>query len=304
MKITLTFLALIFSTLVSAAPLNKIVVFGDSLSDNGNLYAYMKQQLPLSPPYYEGRFSNGPVWVELLTTGYYSNDASTHLENYAYGGAGVTDDEDALFSLNHELDSYFLAHQDKTDEKSLYVIWIGANNYLSLPSPIDESVKTVITGIEQNLKRLADKGAKHILVVNLPDLGLAPAARELEAVAQLTAYTNQHNDALNNSVAELQKIYPDTQFIYFDVNTPFCDMWKNPQNYGFSNVAETCYDTMINPEEAQPLLKMVSMVKLADKNPGCDGFLFFDNIHPSAAAHAIMADRTKLLLLSLGIEFS
>ncbi|HDV5785644.1 TPA: hypothetical protein RJD83_002616 [Legionella pneumophila] len=44
--------------------MKNIVVFGDGLSDNGNLYAYTNHRRPASPAYYNGRFSNGPVWVE------------------------------------------------------------------------------------------------------------------------------------------------------------------------------------------------------------------------------------------------
>ena len=66
MKLLATLSAFLFSGIVAATPLQNIVVFGDSLSDNGNLYEIMKHQLPQSPPYYKGRFSNGPVWVEHL----------------------------------------------------------------------------------------------------------------------------------------------------------------------------------------------------------------------------------------------
>jgi len=52
------------ATAASAQSYNRLVVFGDSLSDNGNLYAVSGQ--PVSPPYFQGRFSNGPVFTELL----------------------------------------------------------------------------------------------------------------------------------------------------------------------------------------------------------------------------------------------
>ena len=48
----------------SAQSYDRLVVFGDSLSANGNLYAISGQ--PTSPPYFPGRFSNGPVFPELL----------------------------------------------------------------------------------------------------------------------------------------------------------------------------------------------------------------------------------------------
>jgi outer membrane lipase/esterase len=48
-------------SLVSAAAFTNVIVYGDSLSDNGNLYALMGE--PPSSPYWMGRFSNGPVTV-------------------------------------------------------------------------------------------------------------------------------------------------------------------------------------------------------------------------------------------------
>lgn len=94
MKLLASLCAFLLSGVVSATPLNNIVVFGDSLSDNGNLYEYMKHQLPQSPPYFEGRFSNGPVWIERLAASYFPNDPNSHLLDYAFGGAGVSVDEE------------------------------------------------------------------------------------------------------------------------------------------------------------------------------------------------------------------
>ncbi len=303
MKTILTVFALFFSTLVSATPLDKIVVFGDSLSDNGNLYDYLDHEFPPSPPYHQGRFTNGPIWIELLAASYYPEDAAAHVQDFAFGGAGVTADEDALFSLTHEIDSYFLAHHDKADEHSLYVVWIGSNNYLSLPDSEDEPVSQVIKGINDDLKRLADKGAKHILVVGVPDLGQTPAAREMDAVEQLTDYSLQHNQTLSAAVSDLKNLYPDVQWIYYDVNKPFTDMLAAPEKYGFTNIKDTCYEAMMSQTTSQPILKMVSTVKAGAGKGNCDGYLFFDLVHPSGLAHQVMNDKVKELLDEAGVEF-
>ena len=78
------------ATTASAQSYTRLVVFGDSLSDNGNLYAVTGGTQPLSPPYYQGRFSNGPVFTELLgfNAGRYTAGAPvTGSVNYAFGGA-------------------------------------------------------------------------------------------------------------------------------------------------------------------------------------------------------------------------
>jgi phospholipase/lecithinase/hemolysin len=56
------------STLASASPYSNLFVYGDSLSDLGNIYTVSGHTIPLSPPYYNGRFSNGPLVVEYLSS--------------------------------------------------------------------------------------------------------------------------------------------------------------------------------------------------------------------------------------------
>ena len=53
------FLVVCVSTAIQAATIfSELVVFGDSLSDTGNLYA-ASGGFPPSPPYFDGNFSNG-----------------------------------------------------------------------------------------------------------------------------------------------------------------------------------------------------------------------------------------------------
>ncbi|AHE66377.1 GDSL family lysophospholipase PlaA [Legionella oakridgensis] len=313
MKILITACALLFSSLVSAMPLNKIVVFGDSLSDNGNLYEYMKHQFPQDPPYFQGRFSNGPVWIELLTSTYFPEDSASHLQDYAFGGAGVLDEEDddpdsALFTLRREVDSYLLAHHDRADENSLYVVWIGSNNYLAIPEDSEKALNTVLGGIQRDIKRLIEKGAKNILIVNLPDLGQTPAAYDFNETERLSYLSEEHNSRLRKNVSELEKEHPDVRWIYLDVGEIFHDAITSPEKYGFSasKIKGTCYDAEVTDEpSSQTMLKLASRVEAL---PGqgtdpCEGYLFFDPVHPTALAHQIMANISKTLLDEKGVEF-
>ena len=65
LRLVLTAAAL--ATVTSAQAYTQIVAFGDSLSDNGNLHDLMAKFNVDTPaaPYFEGRFSNGPVAVEV-----------------------------------------------------------------------------------------------------------------------------------------------------------------------------------------------------------------------------------------------
>src|ERR1051325_6177463 len=78
-------LATLFSTaqVANADQFKRLIVFGDSLSDNGNLFALSGNTYP-PPPYYLGRFSNGPVWVEDL-----AERLGVPLDDFAVGGANT-----------------------------------------------------------------------------------------------------------------------------------------------------------------------------------------------------------------------
>lgn len=307
MKIITIVFALLFSAMVAASPLKGIVVFGDSLSDNGNLWEYMQRQIPQSPPYYKGHFTNGPVWIELLTKAYYPQGAEKHLEDYAFGGAGILseadDDEDSpVFTLRKELDAYFISHDDKADADRLYVVWIGANNYLAEPDDENEAVSTTLEGINKGLTRLVEKGAKNILVVNLPDLGLTPYAMHYQETDKLTRLSQNHNSRLKIAIDGFENQYPDVHWLYFDVSGVMKELIQYPGKYGYTNVLDACnLSTLSQARGHQNLLKMVASV--APNTNECMGYLFFDDVHPTARTHLIMAKRTQDMLVQQGVVF-
>ena len=306
MNLLLTIFFVLFSGIGLAKPLNNIVVFGDSLSDNGNLYEYMQHRIPNSPPYFEGRFSNGPVWVEYLAESAFPGNEATHLFDYAFGGAAVVEsvDEDALFTLKREVDAYLIAHHNQADPLSLFVVWIGANNYLALSDSVEKTVHDVNKGIRKELERLEHAGARHVLVLNLPDLGNTPAAKEIDKQTELTAYTRLHNATLAKSIESLQNLYPHVQWVAFDTDSLFRDLLDSPETYGFTNTTGTCYDILVDKTFRQSVLTMVSNINLKSRDERCDDYLFFDPIHSTSIAHKLLAEKVRAQLDAAGIEFA
>src|SRR5262245_32101630 len=77
----------------AAGPFVNLIVFGDSLSDIGNVQSSPFVNIP-GPYYWNGRFSNGPVYAETLTTGLglppLTRSTASGGTDYAYGGARTT----------------------------------------------------------------------------------------------------------------------------------------------------------------------------------------------------------------------
>jgi phospholipase/lecithinase/hemolysin len=277
----------VFALVVVAFPLNgnassfsSVIVYGDSLSDNGNLFA--ATGLPPAP-YYNGRFSNGPVSVEQLAV-----LLGAPLIDYAFGGAttGLGNEFDngsqtKLGTMNApgmltELAAF--PPPAALIPTSLFVVWGGANDL-----EIGGSVTTAVADIDTIVGALEAKGATHILVPGLPDLGLTP---EFLGNATATAYSLAFNAGLKASLP--------SNVTYFDTYGLLNAIVANPGAYGFTNVTAACFDTT----HAIPTL-------CADPSK----YLFWDDIHPTTAADAILAKQfdatvtpepSSLLLLGSG----
>ena len=261
----LTFAALIailpaaFSPSAKADPFSSVIVYGDSLSDNGNLYALSGYP---PPPYYQGRLSNGPVAVEQLAAnlGVPLHDfayigATTGVGNYSDGGTQTTVGYAGLPGLEGELALSAPLLTSPLVSTSLFVVWGGANDFITGGSPL-----TAASNIDAIVATLEGDGATHILVPGVPNLGLTP---EFYGSNVATAYSIAFNTTLQATLPQ-GATYVDT----FDLLT---NVEANPSAYGFTNVTSPCFTgTSLCP------------------NNGA-GYLFYDGFHPTTAADSLVA---------------
>lgn len=270
-----TVVALVSVLLASGAaiadPFGSVVVYGDSLSDNGNLYALSGGTVPGSP-YYMGRRSNGPVAVEYLASdlGAPLHDfayigATTGVGNYGDGGTPSTRGALGLPGMKTEYGATASLVPGFVSQNSLFVVWGGANDFLALPTT---NPNTIITDAVANLvdiiSGLQASGATHILVPGLPDLGLTPYFQSLGAqtAAAATAESNMFNQMLIASLPAGTS--------YFDTASLVDNIVGNPSAYGFSNVTDACYD---------------GTTECSDPSQ----YLFFDSFHPTTQADQLLA---------------
>lgn len=248
-KIFLILTLLCTNFTVFASQFDTMVVFGDSLSDNGNLKSLLP--IPKSPPYFYGHFSNGPIWAEYLFVKYfpawnpyqYPNNPPANFQNYAYGGAGATLSwkENLPLTLYNEILKYDLKdHPNKNT--SLYMIWMGANNYLNAPTNTNEITTNVVDAIGSNIQTLIGEGAKQFLIINLPDMGQAPEIIKEHNQAIATQLILLHNAKLANKYYQLVNQYPDVTFAYLDVYSLYAQLVQDPTQFGLKDSKTSCYD--------------------------------------------------------------
>jgi thermolabile hemolysin len=263
-----TVLTLLFAVLGQtagfAAPFDEIVVFGDSLSDNGNLVLVEGQPLPDPELYYKGRFSNGPVWVEYLADPEHFDATLTDL---ALGGAR-TDGLDPP-GLVEQVTAYITAADFTLSPTALFIIWIGGNDFLNGDGNFQEAVANIKSAMEQ----LVQYGAMQILVLNLPDLGAIPDTLGTPEAAEATAFSANFNAELGIMLDQFSVEHPDIALYEFDVASFYASVRSDPSAFGFSNVSEP------SPNFAVP------------NNFDGAGHVFWDDIHPTTEIHLLLADR-------------
>ena len=271
-----------------AGPYTSMTVFGDSLSDTGNLSDSFGGAFPAAP-YFAGRFSDGPVWVETLAAGLgLAGDAdrlSLGGKNYAYAGArtGTSLTPPGVLA---QVAGIWGPANPFADPTGLYVVVGGGNDMrdarrdFSSNSPADiASRQAAAVAAADNLFNavlvLASRGAQHVLIGNLPDLGATPEAVDLGVTAASSDATNRFNALLSGFEATLEGLFPTldvTLLDLFGLSAGIRDdaLLNGGATYGITNVTTPC-GTFAGSVGAS-----------------CASSLFSDDLHPSAAAHRIV----------------
>lgn len=301
--VTTTILASTFTGTARANnTIEELVIFGNSISDTGNVYSLTNNTFPPEPLYDRGRFSNGLLWIDYVSqdlglnlSNFYDTNSTNISEgiNFSIGGAttGTTtlgDLPDSSFpGVSTQVNDYLNYLSGSTiDEDALVVYWSGENDYVqafqnegTLLSP-----EVPITNISNSLVQLANAGAKNVLVANLIDLADVPLGRSFippEQLNQLTLLTEAHNNAFNSAIASLNTAFPETEFVILDANGLLENIFNNPTEFGLiNNPIESCLTPNNFPDIAPNVVPC--------DNP--EEYFYYDNQHFTNAVHQLIAD--------------
>jgi phospholipase/lecithinase/hemolysin len=250
----------------ATADFAQIIVFGDSLSDTGNVFAAIG--FP-PPPYFQGRFSNGPIWVEHLA-GRFNLPAPTPSlrggTDYAFGGAesGLGFSPAGAPNLGTQLNSYLAGNTPGADQ--LFVLWAGADDIFNGQT----NPGAIVANLVGHLTRLTQAGARQFLVGNYPLLGETPFGRTLDPLARqgLNTLTLAFNSLLESELRRLEQSLP-VAITRLDTFTVFEQIRANPAAFGFTNVTAGALPSGV---------------------PSGIGYLFWDTVHPTTAGHRLIGD--------------
>jgi outer membrane lipase/esterase len=283
--------ALLFSTAASATDFSKVVVFGDSLSDAGNLSLSEGSPTPM-------RFTTNPgeTSAELVAAGLGDPIQASLLggTDYAFGGAGVVQGVAPVPTLPQQFQMYLAANGGHADANALYQVWGGANDIFYLTSTTTDT-NVLAAGTVNAAKtelgllgQMQGSGARYVVVYNLPNIGATPEATAGGAAASAgaTQLSVLFNGTLSSGLAQLS----NAGLNIIPVNTYglINEVIANPSAYGFSNVtAPACTGGDGSSVECGPQGSGATVTYA----PGTDQtYLFADGVHPTTAAHKMLSE--------------
>ena len=258
-------LAILLGAPSAARAYTAIVAFGDSYTDTGNF--------PSSPPdYWNGRFSNGPLWIEDLSVmlGFSYNPGN----NYAVSGSESDELGVAIAKFGGTSDS----------ANVLFAIWSGNNdfaNHLNLgtdDAAWDTRINHVVSSYLTASDLLYQKGARQLVLFNLMDPTRCPDILS-QYSASFRAYINGKvqifNARLLAAIPNLLSSHPGLKVYLLDTYSDFNYLLDNYLALGFSHAT----------------VGALNDPSLADKSftgPGAN-YVFWDSQHPTAKAHSLVA---------------
>jgi thermolabile hemolysin len=265
--------------------IDRVVAFGDSLSDTHNLYNASRWLIPDSTSWFAGRFTNGRNWVEYL-----ASDLHVPLYDWAVGGVGVSDRHvlpwaDIPGALSQSLQWRRATQDDPSYDpgRTLSTVLVGGNDLIYFDTP----VKEMLAKEQETLQVLINGGARNILVLNLPDISRAPIYRLKPGGSAVAVKVQLVNRGLETMIASMQRQYgAQLNIQLFDTNALFTRLFNEHGACGFRNSTESCLE--INRTGLSIFMESHSP-RPACKDP--DTFVFWDILHPTTRTHRILADQ-------------
>ena len=282
------------------APFSQTVFFGDSLTDAGFFRPFLIQtQGPQAA--LVGQFTTNPgfVWSQYLAETYGTGAApawglttagvvAADGSNYAAGGAtfnagpGFPPAPPTQYAptIPTQVAAYLSRSGGTADARALYTVWGGANDlFFHLNGATSQAQFLGAAGIQVSvIDALSQAGAKYILVPNLPDVGHTPFGMSQGAAgsAGISALVQAYNQTLFGGLAAagLRVIPVDTYGLIGEI-------YASPAAYGFANVTTPACFGVPSSLVCSPLSTVPG---------GADSHAFADAVHPTPAAHKVLAE--------------
>jgi phospholipase/lecithinase/hemolysin len=292
-----------------ASSVDNLVVFGDSLSDNGNAAAALASQGQTLGNYASNALTDGPntnppttgpfgLWVDQFAAKTGLPDPMPVVVNTAsglalnpngtnYAVASAQTGHNPNFSLNtifnppptvpwtaDQVTVFNALNHSTASPSSLYTFWAGSDDisHALTTNPLSgvSAAKTAANNIQANIQTLAGEGAKYFLWFNLPPLGDTPAARSTGPLGTFLANqaASAFNDQMADDVATLEQTLSGVTIITVDTHAAFKLIEGDPHAFGFTNITDPAQGQNVNPNT----------------------YLFWDDLHPTTAAAALIAE--------------
>jgi phospholipase/lecithinase/hemolysin len=271
-------------------------IFGDSLSAvAGGGTQYPPPPGASAANYWNGRFSNGQVWVEYLA----AEQGIPFNTNNDFSNFGDASDE---AYQNITAGNYYPPPDVAT---SLCVYWTACSDcfllaYFDATNSWTNDINLVMESVSASVEALYSQGTRTLLLPNSVDVSRVPFFNY--ALGALSGNTNdipallaaiqvgvpQYNAALASTIATLRSNCPNLTIYAPDFYTQFNFVLNHPASYGLTVTAvDALEDT-----------------NLTDKSfagPGAN-YLFWDYLHPTTKVHAFVADYAQQAIAPLLIN--
>ena len=271
---------------VSMPSAGSLLAFGDSLSDMGNAKASILNT-PDVPPYWQGRFSNGEVWLGGLYDAYglsssIGSGVATSGANRAFGGAQTGSGYAYLLipNVGTQISNYLANVQATIPSNAVVSLWAGGNDFLYGTA----NANTIANNMEAHIRQLAGAGARTLVVPNLPPLEDTPEIQSRSASQQANIRNGviDYNNQLANIIVNLRAELGITIHTV-DAWTIFGDITTNKAALGLTNVQDAACSG------GSTLLPLPICNSGSTVAANVDEYVFFDKAHPTSVMHDIIA---------------
>jgi phospholipase/lecithinase/hemolysin len=297
--------------------IDRLVVFGASLSDPGNAFVWLSDplfqhcgtRLNVPPydqlddllvpdgPYARGghHLSNGATWAEALArqlalagNARPALRSSGTASNYAVSGARAVMFP-CRFNLPDQIARY-AADFPRTSPQSLITLEIGGNDVRDAlaaaasggdPAPF---LQNALAGLANSIAALYGQGARRFLLLNLPNLARAPSVqlidRQLPGAADLASQLSLAFNAGLIGVVQYANGLAGADARLVDIHGLLEQIVASPASFGFENATDACVTPNVPPFHCAH----------------ADRYVFWDGVHPTRAVHALIAQQAMAVI--------